>query len=721
MYGEDDSEDPRSSWNPSTPALSEPRHSRTQRFTKDLGIVAVATSDDRVYSPSGRIGQPIISIDSAYFSDAYEGLQQRPPSGNRCGVVDKVKDMRQSVMSDDSSIRLAYSVDSRTSYVRSSTVTRDTSDFSVLDPTELPRKSVVSNLERTSYITPPQSRPASGSDSEAARTITPSHHTATSPRAPTPSRQSSSGHSPAASSYYETAEGGFMSPMSVTREVSTASSLPGPSTPTPPIRTSTQSPQPHLQIPNTPPSSPPSKRKVLSQSPDSKKSLTPSDGEDPDSFHVRNTYAILESYGVRGDGYEEGVERTRARVGPSRASEMMADAALADETEKTRDLTPKELELLGSLDRYGFFVTPSHDRLLLVPAAPLLKPLTRLTTAPTNAAASPPQLRAQPQLPRSSKEPARTLKWNRMLEARSRDEGGNVEEWGIRPSKEAKHRKRVYKGIPDCWRSAAWSVLMNQFTKSGKRRLRELAEQYRDALDKPSTYDIQIDLDVPRTISGHIMFRTRYGQGQRSLFHVLHSLSLYCDDCGYCQGMGPLAATLLCYFDPERVYASLVRLHDCYSMHSIFSPGFPGLLEAIYVQERIMEQQMPVVYAAFKKHMISTTSYATKWYITLFANSVPFQTQLRLWDAFLLEGHDLFVVVAIAIVWVYKDHITSEAANFESVLSLLSSFFVPEDENALLAWIEKVLADKKLRSDMVGWRANWKRLVASGEHTTVLL
>lgn len=100
-----------------------------------------------------------------------------------------------------------------------------------------------------------------------------------------------------------------------------------------------------------------------------------------------------------------------------------------------------------------------------------------------------------------------------MLETRSRDQGGNIDEWGVRPSKVRKLRERVYKGIPDCWRSAAWEVMMNQFTKSGKGRLRELAEQYRDALDKPSTYDIQIDLDVPRTITGHIMFRTRYGHG----------------------------------------------------------------------------------------------------------------------------------------------------------------------------------------------------------------
>ena len=150
---------------------------------------------------------------------------------------------------------------------------------------------------------------------------------------------------------------------------------------------------------------------------------------------------------------------------------------------------------------------------------------------------------------------------------------------------------------------------------------------------------------------------------QRSLFHVLHSFSLRCPQCGYVQGMGPIAATLLCYFEPERVYACLVRLHDAYAMHTIFSPGFPGLLEAIYVQERITEQMMPDVYSAFKNNMISTTSYATKWYITLFANSVPFQTQLRLWDVFLLEGDDLFIAVAIAIVWIYRGNVLFPSAS----------------------------------------------------------
>jgi len=86
-------------------------------------------------------------------------------------------------------------------------------------------------------------------------------------------------------------------------------------------------------------------------SPSSKVSLVPSEGEDMDAFHVRNTYAQLEASGVKGDGYEEGVERTRARVGNSRSSQLQADAALGDGQEKKRDLDPKELQVLRSVDR----------------------------------------------------------------------------------------------------------------------------------------------------------------------------------------------------------------------------------------------------------------------------------------------------------------------------------------------------------------------------------
>jgi USP6 N-terminal-like protein len=107
-------------------------------------------------------------------------------------------------------------------------------------------------------------------------------------------------------------------------------------------------------------------------------------------------------------------------------------------------------------------------------------------------------------------------------------------------------------------------------------------------------------------------------------------------------------------------------------MHATFAPGFPGLLEAFYVQEKIMQRMLPGVYAVFvsagylsgstcrlnaskqKQNMISTTAYAVKWYITLFANTVSFQTQLRLWDVYFLEGRDVMVLMSVAILWAFK-------------------------------------------------------------------
>lgn len=69
-----------------------------------------------------------------------------------------------------------------------------------------------------------------------------------------------------------------------------------------------------------------------------------------------------------------------------------------------------------------------------------------------------------------------------------------------------------------------------------------------------------------------------------------------------------------------------------------------------------------------KKNLIATTSYATKWYITLFSNTVPFHTQLRIWDALFLEGPDVLVVLAVAIIWGYRGTCTGAALLLHSLI-----------------------------------------------------
>ena len=64
---------------------------------------------------------------------------------------------------------------------------------------------------------------------------------------------------------------------------------------------------------------------------------------------------------------------------------------------------------------------------------------------------------------------------------------------------------------------------------------------------------------------------------------------------------------------------------------------------------------------------------------------------------------------------------TSPQASFETILSLLSSFFVPEDEDALIRWVGHAMADRRLRADMKRWRREWAELVRTGRDAGGLL
>ena len=67
------------------------------------------------------------------------------------------------------------------------------------------------------------------------------------------------------------------------------------------------------------------------------------------------------------------------------------------------------------------------------------------------------------------------------------------------------------------------------------------------------------------------------------------------------------------------------------------------------------------------------------------------------------------------------DNLLSPQASFESILSLLSSFFVVENEDALMDWIRKAMRNRQLRRDIDRWREEWKEKVENGEDKDALL
>lgn len=180
------------------------------------------------------------------------------------------------------------------------------------------------------------------------------------------------------------------------------------------------------------------------------------------------------------------------------------------------------------------------------------------------------------------KEWEREEKWRKMAKVvnQRRDGGGMIFEFD---TSNPKLIERAWKGIPDRWRATAWHAFL---TASAKKRSDSLTDEdliatFHTLVEQCSPDDVQIDLDVPRTINSHIMFRRRYRGGQRLLFRVLHCLSIYFPETGYVQGMATLAATLLCYFDEGMAFVMLVRLWQLRGLERLYQSEFEGLMQAL--------------------------------------------------------------------------------------------------------------------------------------------
>ncbi|KAM0276066.1 hypothetical protein ACHAQH_007120 [Verticillium albo-atrum] len=236
------------------------------------------------------------------------------------------------------------------------------------------------------------------------------------------------------------------------------------------------------------------------------------------------------------------------------------------------------------------------------------------------------------------KEWERSEKWRKMAKVvkQGKDGEGMYFEFDV---KNPKLIERTWKGIPDRWRASAWYSFLATSARGRKDSApdEDIIAAFRRYQDLSSPDDVQIDLDVPRTINRHIMFRRRYRGGQRLLFRVLHALSLYFPDVGYVQGMASLAATLLCYFDEEKCFVMLVRMWQLRGLEALYQPGFEGLMGALKEFETQWLGGKDVA-RKLTELCIDPTAYGTRWYLTLFNLSIPFQAQLRVWDVFLLLG-----------------------------------------------------------------------------------
>ncbi|BFZ63328.1 hypothetical protein YB2330_004450 [Saitoella coloradoensis] len=323
-------------------------------------------------------------------------------------------------------------------------------------------------------------------------------------------------------------------------------------------------------------------------------------------------------------------------------------------------------------------------------------------------------LAAPPTSEYSLKESSRTKKWAKMA-LKSVEHGGNTTY--TFPTTHPKLLKRTFKGIPDCWRSSAWLSFLSS-SASQRREASgsgddavptdtELLAAYERLQDAPSPCDPQIDLDVPRTIHHHLLFRRRYSGGQRLLFRVLHALSLHFPHIGYVQGMASLIATLLCYYTEELAFVVAVRVWEERGVGALYEGDqFGGLMRA-FAELGSAIGERPVGKCLEEKG-VEPVGYATRWYLTLFSYTVGFRTQLRIWDVFMLGPappsssqnqredaaaggagargvtHTILQAVSLALMEEMVEHQDLLHADFERAMRVLGGRLEVEDDEVLM-------------------------------------
>lgn len=355
--------------------------------------------------------------------------------------------------------------------------------------------------------------------------------------------------------------------------------------------------------------------------------------------------------------YLSAIKATAAGLGGPPAPSSLDDLALPSESSSIRSNSsrsdPDDVDY-SILDRYGFIVVKHRDR---------------TETGGTEDGEE--KSLKERQERQGRKEARRAIKWVDMLKVLEAVSG--LSQW---PKSHRKFESRLVKGIPECLRMKVWAQFMRVPLAVSP------SPNYRELYLKISGFERQIDLDIERTLRDHILFKARFSSAQVSLFKILVAYSNVDPEVGYCQGMSTIAAFLLLYFEEEMAFNMLKRLMDRDGLRSLFTAGFPLLFETFFVQEQLMKRHMSALYVRLESLHITSSVYATKWYLTLFLG-FPFSLATRLWDLFLYWGLDMLICASLALLKMHEQYLLT--LSYESSMQFLSKLpETPIDEKRLV-------------------------------------
>ncbi|KAK4473334.1 hypothetical protein MN116_004496 [Schistosoma mekongi] len=208
-------------------------------------------------------------------------------------------------------------------------------------------------------------------------------------------------------------------------------------------------------------------------------------------------------------------------------------------------------------------------------------------------------------------------------------------------------------GVPIQYREGVWRMLihgeLNQLMQiKGPLYYNGLLEEFSENT-LATQHRRQISLDLLRTMPNNVQFDNIESPGVQKLQEVLQAYSIHNSKVGYCQGMNFIAAVALLFLKKEDAFWCLIAILERFLPEKYFHSGLIDAQVDQLVLKEIVNEKLPLLSNHLKRLGIDISAVTLNWFLAIFYDSVPFETLIRIWDVFLLEGSETLFRFAVAI------------------------------------------------------------------------
>ncbi|XP_013362216.1 PREDICTED: TBC1 domain family member 14 [Chinchilla lanigera] len=239
-----------------------------------------------------------------------------------------------------------------------------------------------------------------------------------------------------------------------------------------------------------------------------------------------------------------------------------------------------------------------------------------------------------------------------------------------------KVRDLWWQGIPPSVRGRVWSLaignelnitheLFDICLARAKERWRSLSTAGAEvesedagfsAADREASLEL-IKLDISRTFPNLCIFQ-QGGPYHDMLHSILGAYTCYRPDVGYVQGMSFIAAVLILNLDTADAFIAFSNLLNKPCQMAFFRVDHGLMLTYFAAFEVFFEENLPKLFAHFKKNNLTPDIYLIDWIFTLYSKSLPLDLACRIWDVFCRDGEEFLFRTALGILKLFEDILT---------------------------------------------------------------